>query len=297
MARCRCPVCPASRITVERARLADFAERRGRRIAKLRRHRESAAHEERQNPQQQGPCAARGGRTLAVAALSFLASEPEHLGGFLAATGIGPDQIRNAARDRTFLSGVLDHFSGNEPLLIAFAQHAGIDPTEVERARVVARRRLGTGRAVMAAFCRDCLRDTGEAARCPACFSPRILRHPELDTLTICHVDCDAFYATIEKRDDPTPRRQAADHRRRQARRSLDRLLHRAHLRRALGDADVRGQAALPARHHRPPQHGKIRNRQPTGAHADARHDPAGRADLDRRGVHGPRPAPRGCTA
>ena len=36
---------------------------------------------------------------LAVAALAFLASEPEHLGGFLAATGVGPDQIRNAARD------------------------------------------------------------------------------------------------------------------------------------------------------------------------------------------------------
>jgi hypothetical protein len=74
---------------------------------------------------------------LAVAALSFLASEPEHLGGFLAATGVGPDQIRKAARDRNFLTGVLDHFSGNEPLLIAFAQHAGVDPTEVERARVV----------------------------------------------------------------------------------------------------------------------------------------------------------------
>jgi len=73
--------------------------------------------------------------TLAVAALTFLASEPEHLGGFLAATGVGPDQIRNAARDPSFLSGVLDHFSGNEPLLIAFAQHQGIDPTEVERAR------------------------------------------------------------------------------------------------------------------------------------------------------------------
>jgi len=73
--------------------------------------------------------------SLAVAALSFLASEPEHLGGFLAATGVGPDQIRNAARDPSFLSGVLDHFSGNEPLLIAFAQRQGIDPTEVERAR------------------------------------------------------------------------------------------------------------------------------------------------------------------
>ncbi len=57
----------------------------------------------------------------------------------------------------------------------------------------------------MAAFCRDCLTDTGaDAARCSQCFSPRILRHAELDALTICHVDCDAFYATIEKRDDPS---------------------------------------------------------------------------------------------
>ena len=142
--------------------------------------------------------------TLAVAALAFLASEPEHLGGFLAATGIGPDQIRNAARDPSFLSGVLDHFSGNEPLLIAFAQQPG-HRSDRGRARPRgSRRRLGTGRAVMAAFCRDCLRDAGDAPRCPACFSPRILRHAELDTLTICHVDCDAFYATIEKRDDPT---------------------------------------------------------------------------------------------
>ena len=76
-------------------------------------------------------------QVLAVAALSFLASEPEHLGQFLAATGVGPDDIRKAAGDASFLSGVLDHFSSNEPLLIAFAQHQGIDPTEIERARAV----------------------------------------------------------------------------------------------------------------------------------------------------------------
>src|SRR4051795_1771995 len=54
-------------------------------------------------------------------------------------------------------------------------------------------------------FCRDCRGDAQDGvSRCPACGSPRVLRHPELDLLAIAHVDCDAFYATIEKRDDPT---------------------------------------------------------------------------------------------
>jgi DNA polymerase-4 len=44
------------------------------------------------------------------------------------------------------------------------------------------------------------------AARCPACGSPRLVRHGDLDRLAIAHVDCDAFYAAIEKRDDPTLR-------------------------------------------------------------------------------------------
>jgi DNA polymerase-4 len=57
---------------------------------------------------------------------------------------------------------------------------------------------------VTEAFCRDCRADVAAGARrCPACGSPRLVSHPELDRLAIAHVDCDAFYATIEKRDNP----------------------------------------------------------------------------------------------
>ena len=40
-------------------------------------------------------------------------------------------------------------------------------------------------------------------ARCPKCGSPRMIGHPELRALAIAHIDCDAFYATVEKRDNP----------------------------------------------------------------------------------------------
>ena len=55
----------------------------------------------------------------------------------------------------------------------------------------------------MAAFCRDCLSETAALRRCPVCASPRILSHPELFDLSIAHMDCDAFYASVEKRDNP----------------------------------------------------------------------------------------------
>ncbi|MBS8227246.1 DNA polymerase IV [Vannielia litorea] len=55
----------------------------------------------------------------------------------------------------------------------------------------------------MPALCRDCLTTFETGARCPACRSPRVLAHPELFSLSIAHMDCDAFYASVEKRDNP----------------------------------------------------------------------------------------------
>ena len=56
-------------------------------------------------------------------------------------------------------------------------------------------------------FCRDCLTAQASVARrCEACGSPRLLRHPELYSLSLGHIDCDAFYAAVEKRDNPALR-------------------------------------------------------------------------------------------
>ena len=72
---------------------------------------------------------------LAIQALAFIAQEPERLNGFLSVTGIELGAIRNAASEPGFLGGVLEHMLGDESLLIAFAEAAGIDPAEVARAR------------------------------------------------------------------------------------------------------------------------------------------------------------------
>ncbi|MCC6948256.1 MAG: DUF3572 domain-containing protein [Bradyrhizobiaceae bacterium] len=73
--------------------------------------------------------------TLAVAALSFLAAEPERIGRFLAETGIGPEDIRAAANNPGFLAGILDYLIGNEAELVAFAAEQQMDPTAVVTAR------------------------------------------------------------------------------------------------------------------------------------------------------------------
>jgi len=65
----------------------------------------------------------------------------------------------------------------------------------------------------MPGLCRDCLETFTEpagakpaddnATRCPACGGFRMVWHPDLDRLSMAHIDCDAFYASVEKRDRP----------------------------------------------------------------------------------------------
>jgi hypothetical protein len=73
--------------------------------------------------------------SLAIQALSFIAADPERLGRFLAATGIGPGDIRAAAREPLFLAGVLDHITSDQSLLTGFAADVKANPREIERAQ------------------------------------------------------------------------------------------------------------------------------------------------------------------
>ena len=55
----------------------------------------------------------------------------------------------------------------------------------------------------MPALCRACCRPFKSGDDCPRCGSARVISHPELFDLSIAHMDCDAFYASVEKRDNP----------------------------------------------------------------------------------------------
>jgi hypothetical protein len=75
------------------------------------------------------------GRSIAVSALTFLAADAGRLEKFLAVTGLGPHNLRKAAEDPGFYTSVLDYLLADEPLLVAFAADAGLEPDEVANGR------------------------------------------------------------------------------------------------------------------------------------------------------------------
>lgn len=72
---------------------------------------------------------------IAIQGLQFLVGSPDQLGRFLALTGIGPAEIRAAAIEPGFLTGVLEFFMADEDLLLAFAASRAIRPTMIAAAR------------------------------------------------------------------------------------------------------------------------------------------------------------------
>ena len=72
---------------------------------------------------------------LALAGLEFLSQDGERIGRFLALSGLDPGSLRKAAAEPGFLPGVLDYFAGDENLLVAFAEEAGITPERIGEAR------------------------------------------------------------------------------------------------------------------------------------------------------------------
>jgi DNA polymerase-4 len=56
----------------------------------------------------------------------------------------------------------------------------------------------------MASLCRDCCEITDASqGTCGRCGGARLVAHAEIGNLGIAHIDCDAFYASVEKRDRP----------------------------------------------------------------------------------------------
>jgi hypothetical protein len=88
------------------------------------------------------PLSQKEAESLAIQALAFIAGDVERIGPFLAATGIGPDAIRDAAREPDFLAGVLDYLAHDDALLVAFATETGNNPFDIPAAAQV----LGRGR-------------------------------------------------------------------------------------------------------------------------------------------------------
>ena len=73
----------------------------------------------------------------AVAALGYLAQEPDSMAAFMSQAGLAPEDLRAASQTPGFLAAVLDYVCSQEPLLLAFAANAGRQPEQIDMARKV----------------------------------------------------------------------------------------------------------------------------------------------------------------
>ncbi len=78
-----------------------------------------------------------GAEALALQALAFIAGDEDRLGRFLAASGLGPAELRSRVADPTTLGFVLDFLLGDEAAVMAFAEDRRIDPALPARARAL----------------------------------------------------------------------------------------------------------------------------------------------------------------
>jgi hypothetical protein len=74
---------------------------------------------------------------LAIAALVYLAADPDKVRSFAEASGLSAENLRAAAESPDFLAAVLDYVLSDESLLLTFAANCGIEPADIPRARAV----------------------------------------------------------------------------------------------------------------------------------------------------------------
>jgi hypothetical protein len=85
------------------------------------------------------------GRSLAASALAFLAADPERLDRFVGLTGLGPHNLRQAAKDPAFLDSVLEYMLADEQLLLRFAGDSDLEPETVALAHQALRGPVQSG--------------------------------------------------------------------------------------------------------------------------------------------------------
>lgn len=73
-------------------------------------------------------------QVIALKVLAFLMDEPDQANRFMGVTGATPEPIREGAGEHSFLRGVLEYLCGDEPLLLVFAESAGIAPESIDAA-------------------------------------------------------------------------------------------------------------------------------------------------------------------